>query len=251
MTGKPILHGVPGAPENPLDALLHGQHLPGLPTPDRLLGPFHSLLSGFGTGVDGLDAGWVFKEGSKAVDAAMTTATGALEAVDYGWNSIAAMEAKHSGRKALASGDQLSRQGMGLSGSTTTAADAVRRGNAKVAAIMKDFAAQVARAGPLSTTLPGQVMVLESLADHLSRALAAVNETSAELSAHAANVSDVGMPVDVPPPPEIDPVKVAGLAIGVVQPVFDGVTGFAEDVVDLIDKNIADHMQAKRPNQPM
>ncbi|MBC2644003.1 MULTISPECIES: hypothetical protein [unclassified Rhodococcus (in: high G+C Gram-positive bacteria)] len=205
----PPLPAPPPLPPNPVEALLQGQALSGLPGVDELFRPLTDLAGSFGTGTFGaFDPTALLDMSSGMLDQAMSMSLSGLKVLDQIWQSQAAQAAQTQGLQAQTSGTELSERGTEISTTTQTAAASVARGNANLMTISESFAATAVAAAPMVLTPPGQAMLLASAAEHLKAAIGVVAQTRTELNEQTLTMNGLAAPVPVPPPPA--PGAVAG-----------------------------------------
>jgi hypothetical protein len=212
---------LPALPPNPVDALLHGGALPGMPGVDQIMSPLLGLLNSFGSGEFGaLNPTTILHEGALVMDEAMQVGTQALGTLAQNWRGGAATAAQATGRQAADRGQDVSFQGKTIAEVTNRAADEVNRGYQQLLGVVRDFAAMavpLAASGAILTP-PGQGVLMSVATTAFSRATAVVGMTRATLGTLTAEVNAAGGLVRILANSGVDLPTLADQAVQVAQP---------------------------------
>lgn len=162
---------------------------------DLLTRPLTDLLDTFGTGV--LPPGGppeALALASAALDAAYAAGRLGLSELEGLWTGTAADAAAEQGRRAQVHQVELSERGTEIATVLDAASRDVGAGTAELESIVGSFVSTAASAGPALATPAGQIMIVASAIDHLSRGLAVVARVRAELGAHTAAMTTLTAP---------------------------------------------------------
>ncbi|MFE3289764.1 C40 family peptidase [Rhodococcus sp. NPDC059234] len=162
---------------------------------DLLARPLVELLETFGTGVMPSDGpADALRVASAALDSAY--AVGKLGLAELGgvWSGNAARTASAKAEQAQSQHVVLSDRGQEIARVLTAASRDVNAGMAELEAIVQSFVSVAVAAGPALATPAGQIAVVASAIDHLSRGLAVVARVRAELTAHTSAMTELTAP---------------------------------------------------------
>lgn len=184
---------------------------------DLLTRPLTDLLETFGTGAlppDGPPQ--ALAVASAALDSAYAISKLGLAELGAAWSGAAADAAQIKAEQAQVQQVHLSERGTEIASVLTAASEVVGAGLAELQSIVASFVSTAVAAGPALTTPAGQIMIVASAIDHLSRAMAVVTRVRAELSVHTAAMTELTAPA-----PTLAPAD-AGGAAAVVRPASAG-----------------------------
>ncbi|GAA4478503.1 C40 family peptidase [Rhodococcus olei] len=157
--------------------------------------PLTDLLDTFGTGMMPTDGPpQALEIASAALDSAYAIGKLGLAELGSVWSGAAADAAAAKAEQAQERQVRLSERGTEIAAVLTEASDAVRAGLAELEAIVQSFVSTAVAAGPALATPTGQLMIVASAIDHLSRGLAVVARVRAELGAHTTAMVELTAP---------------------------------------------------------
>ncbi|MGW5075716.1 C40 family peptidase [Rhodococcus sp. NPDC004095] len=162
---------------------------------DLLTRPLTDLLDTFGTGVlppDGPPEALAIA--SAALDSAYAVGKLGLAELGGAWSGAAADAAAAKGQQAQVQQVKLSERGTEIAAVLTSASGDVGAGMAELQAIVGSFVSTAVAAGPALTTPAGQIMIVASAIDHLSRGLAVVARVRGQLDVHTAAMTELTAP---------------------------------------------------------
>lgn len=162
---------------------------------DVLTRPLTDLLDTFGTGVMPADGPpQALEIASAALDSAYAIGKLGLAELGSVWSGAAADAAAAKAEQVQERQVRLSERGTEIAAVLTEASDAVRAGLAELESIVQSFVSTAVAAGPALATPTGQIMIVASAIDHLSRGLAVVARVRAELGSHTAAMVELTAP---------------------------------------------------------
>jgi hypothetical protein len=217
---------LPALPANPVDMLMQGLHIPGMPGVDQLMSPLLGLLNSFGSGILGaFNPSDILQEGAQVMESAVQTGGEALTALMQSWHGGAAQSAHSSGTQTADRGNTVSQQGKTIAEITNKAADQVNRGYQRLTGIIRNFAAQVvpiAATGAILTP-PGQSALMGVATSAFGLASVVMGQTQAALAGLTAEVNAAGGLIQVLENSGVDVPGIAGQVADVAQPVVSQV----------------------------
>lgn len=169
---------------------------------DVLARPLTDLLDTFGTGtLPAAGPPEVLAAASAALDAAHAIGKAALADLGGVWTGAAADAAAVKAQQTQVHQVHLSERGTEIAAVLTAASDCVAAGTAELGALVESFVSVALTAGPALASPTGQIMIVASAVDHLSRALAVVGRVRAELDGHTAAMTALTAPAPAPTDP--------------------------------------------------
>ncbi|MFC9787635.1 C40 family peptidase [Rhodococcus sp. NPDC127528] len=162
---------------------------------DLLARPLVELLETFGTGV--MPSGGpadALRVASVALDSAYSVGKLGLAELGGVWSGNAAGTASAKAEQAQTQHVVLSDRGQEIARVLTAASRDVNSGMAELEAIVQSFVSVAFAAGPALATPAGQIAIVASAVDHLSRGLSVVARVRAELTTHTAAMTELTAP---------------------------------------------------------
>ncbi|MFF0817508.1 NlpC/P60 family protein [Rhodococcus sp. NPDC003318] len=162
---------------------------------DVLARPLTDLVATFGTGALPADGPpQALAVASAALDSAHAIGKLALAELGAVWSGAAAEGAQIKAEQAQVQQVQLSERGTEIASVLTAASEVVGAGLAELQSIVASFVSTAVSAGPALATPAGQVAIVASAIDHLSRGMAVVARVRAELCVHTAAMAEMTAP---------------------------------------------------------
>jgi peptidoglycan DL-endopeptidase CwlO len=205
---------------------------------DVLTRPITELVSSFGTGALPADGPpEALAVASAALDSAYALGKLGLAELGGAWTGVAAEAAVTKGEQAQAQQVQLSEQGTEIAKVVTAASEVVGAGLVELQGIAASFVSTAISAGPALTTPAGQMMIVASAIDHLSRGLSVVARVRGELDVHTAALAQFVTPEPVAAPSPIGDIQTVvsqstGNPLAGLQERGDSMGAFVQHFVD-------------------